>query len=200
VYLRRGRVAEGRSCVLVAWERRRRVQFLGAVSSRIPSRCDGAGAVAQRTRRTGPSVSARSLRRPQDCLRAERLSCTSSPARAANSPTTTARTPTRGHGRSRRSTRSTPPTTRHHESRGKFGAQSRQCAHHRQMPHGAAGARPDRDVPAIALDDMRQRGARCSVAWVGGSEVEVPNPPRRQVGASLPLSLLPSTERVTPTA
>lgn len=39
------------------------------------------------------SVSDRLLQRPQDCLRAERLSCTSSPTRATNIPTTTTRIP-----------------------------------------------------------------------------------------------------------
>jgi hypothetical protein len=55
----------------------------------------GARAVTHRARRRGPGASVRWSRHPQGCLRAERLSCTSSPTRAANSPTTTARTPPR---------------------------------------------------------------------------------------------------------
>ena len=54
---------------------------------------------------------ATSARRPQDCLRAERLSCASSPTRATNSPTTTARTP---HARTRTITTINPINAKSH--------------------------------------------------------------------------------------
>jgi hypothetical protein len=62
-------------------------------------------------RRAGPGVSDRSARRTQDCLRAARLSCTSSPTSAATSPTTTARTP---HARTRTITTINPINATHH--------------------------------------------------------------------------------------
>jgi hypothetical protein len=109
---------------------------------------------AQRTRRTGPGVSARSSRRPQDGPRAERRSCTSSPTRAANSPTTTARTP---HARTP-TIRTINPINATHHTTARITREVRRTVS-TMCPPQANATRRGEGTPtvtcAIALDEQR---------------------------------------------